>query len=374
MARRKRQFRIPGPVQVPARVRKAVCEMMKNPIGHRSKEFAELLYRVTDKLKKIAKTKNDLFIFNSAGTGGMQAALTNSFQVGEEVLFITNGFFGERFLTIGETQRLDVKPLMFPWGRPVDLEMVETFLKREKNLRGVVMVFNETSTAITNNVAEVAKMLKNRDDILFIVDANSGLGAIDLPIDDLKIDIVMFTSQKALMCPPGAMMLTVSEKVWRKINKISWQPREHYFSFEVAKREFERGQTFGTPVVPTIAGLDVATDMILNEGLDKVFARHTAVASKMRELMKEQFELLAPESHASATVTAVKWPGSAQTLMNFMETLDTNPEYNLKVAGGQDKLNGRIFRIGHMGDITLRDVYDIAKRIKKCFNTLSSDN
>jgi len=364
----KRQFRIPGPVHVPIRVWKAATKAMKYPISHRSKEFKTLLFSVTDKLKKIAQTKNDLFIFNSAGTGGMQAALSNCFQPGEKVLFLSNGFFGERFVTIGGTQRVFLDHIEHQWAAPIDLDLVKKRVESQKDLRGVVMVLNETSVAMTNDVRGVAELLNDREDILFIVDANSGMGGIDCPVDNLGIDIVMFTSQKAFMCPPGAMILTASPKVWKKVGG-NWNSREHYYSFKIARDLYDCGETFGTPVLPTFFALDEATDMILDEGLDNVFQRHASVAAEMRKSLS-QFKLLAAKGYESNTVTAFQWPGDPDQLEEFLTDLDE--EYNLKIARGQEKMRGKIFRIGHMGDITMRDVRDIANRVKKCFNALSS--
>ena len=201
-------LRIPGPTPVPDSVLKAMAQDM---INHRGPEFSVLLQRITAKLKAVFQTENDLFILTGSGTGVMEAAVVNVLSPGERVLVAANGFFGDRFADIARTFGADVVAMNFPWGAAVDAAAVDTALARDPSITTVFVTHNETSTGITNDLEAIARVVKARDR-LFVVDAVSSLGAIDLPVDRWGCDVVLTCSQKAWMVPPGLAFVSVSPR------------------------------------------------------------------------------------------------------------------------------------------------------------------
>lgn len=362
----KRQFRIPGPVKPSLRVRRAINRYLSNPISHRGEEFGRLLWRTTEKLKTICQTNNDLFMFTSAGTGMMEAALLNCLMPGEKVICVSNGFFGDRYIAIAKTLGQQVVEINYEWGSPVNLEDIKLAIQAHQDTKALIIVHNETSIGGTNDIKSVGELLKGKN-ILFITDTNSSIGGIDVRVDEWGIDIALTTSQKALMNQTAMGILAVSGKVWWKRQQKNYSPRSYYFDLDNAKRSFATGHTMMTPSVPTVAGWDVAADMILEEGLENVFTRHQQAADIIRRLATD-FPLVAPIEMASNTVTAFRWQGTEKSLADFLNKLDK--KFNLKIAGGQGRFAGKIFRIGHLGDITSEDAHDIANRVKECYNTI----
>ena len=205
------QLRIPGPTPCPPEILKAIGRQM---INHRGKEFGEIIQGVTVKLKTIFQTQNDVFLLTGSGTGGLEAVIVNTLSPGDKVLAVSIGAFGERFADIAEAYGAEVKRLDFEWGKPADPESVRRALKANGGISAVLVTHNETSTGVTNDLKSISAIVKEFDKLL-LVDAISGLGSVDLPVDAWQCDVVVSGSQKGWMVPPGLAMVSISEKGWQ---------------------------------------------------------------------------------------------------------------------------------------------------------------
>jgi aspartate aminotransferase-like enzyme len=358
------QLRIPGPTPCPPEVLEALSKQMVN---HRGKEFAEILNNITAKLKTLFQTKNDVFVLTGSGTGSMEAAVVNMLSPGDQVLSASNGVFGDRFATIAEIFGADVKRLKFEWGKPVDPDEVRQALKANPAVKAVLVTYNETSTGVTSDLAAVCSVIKEFDKLI-IVDAISALGSIDMQIDAWQCDVVVTGSQKGWMVPPGLAMVSVSEEAW-KAHAEAKMPR-FYWDFTQAKSYLEKGQTPWTPAVSIFYALNVSLEMLIEEGVSNIFARHARIAQFTRDGVKSiGLPLFADEKYASNTITAVKAPDNLN-VSKFLQIL--RDEHDVVLAGGQGSLSGKIFRIGHLGWVTEDDIKQVLDNVTKVLPQASS--
>jgi aspartate aminotransferase-like enzyme len=313
-----------------------------------------LLNDVTDKLKQLSQTDNDFFLLTGSGTGGLEAAVVNTLSPGDTVLSVSIGVFGDRFAAIARQFGAEVIPLNFEWGQAADPDAVSKALADNLKVKAVLVTHNETSTGVTNDLESIAAVVKNFEKLL-LVDAISSLGSIPLPVDEWHCDVTISGSQKGWMVPPGMAMVAVSEKAWRA-NREATMPR-FYWDFAKAKSYLEKGQTPWTPAVSIIYAFSVALDRLLREGFDSIIARHARIAQMTRNGVKELgLSLFAEESHASNTVTAVAASGGldTQTLIRIMRE-----KHQIVLGGGQQKMAGKIFRIGHLGWVSEDDITQV---------------
>lgn len=342
-------LRIPGPTPVPPDILKAVAHPMVN---HRGREFAGVIQRVSERLKDFFLTSSDILILSSSGTGGLESAVVNTLSPGDEVLVVSIGSFGDRFAAIAETYGAKVISLAYEWGQAAKPEDVRRAIQEHPNVKAVLVTHNETSTGVTNPLEEIARVVRAADALL-IVDAVSSLGAIPFDMDGWGLDVVVTGSQKGWMVPPGLAFLALSERAW-KAYESSTMPR-FYFDAGRHRDALAKGQTPWTPTMSIFFGLDVALDRMADEGLERIFTRHARMGRLTREGVKSLgLELLcADEQYASDTVTAVKCPEGVEVsaLRSTMED-----EYDTVVAGGQARLQGKIFRIGHLGLVEEADI------------------
>jgi aspartate aminotransferase-like enzyme len=349
------QLRIPGPTPCPNEVLRALSWQM---INHRGPQFAQILADVTTKLKQLFQTRGDVFLLTGSGTGGLEAAIVNTLSPGDKVLSVSIGVFGERFAAIADQFGAEVVPLRFEWGTAADADAVRRALKAEPKIKAVLVTHNETSTGVTNDLASISSAVKEFDKLL-LVDAISSLGSINLPVDDWHCDVAVTGSQKGWMVPPGLAMVSVSQEAWQAQAKAR-MPR-FYWDFAQAKSYLEKGQTPWTPAISVVFAFSVALDMILKEGLANVFARHARVGKATRDGIKSLgLSLFAEESHASDTVTAVAANGlDTKKMLKILRE-----EYQVILAGGQQKLDGKIFRIGHLGWVNEDDIEVVISALK----------
>jgi aspartate aminotransferase-like enzyme len=359
------QLRIPGPTPCPPEVLEAMGKQM---INHRGNQFAEMLNRITGKMKKLYQTKNDLYILTGSGTGSLEAAIVNMLSPGDKVLSASNGVFGNRFADIAEGYGANLTRLKFEWGKPIDPDGVRQALKADPKIKAVLLTHNETSTGVTSDLKAIAAVI-NEFDKLIMVDAISSLGCIDLKTDDWKCDVVVTSSQKGWMVPPGLAMVSISEKGW-KAHAQAKIPR-FYWDFTKAKSYLEKGQTPWTPCISVFFALDVSLDMMMKEGLSSIFARHAKLGDMTRKGVKSLGLSLYPadEKYASNTVTAVKGSGKVDPpkLQKILRE-----EYKVVVSGGQGDLTGKIFRIGHLGWVTEADIKETLDAIGKALPKASA--
>ena len=351
------QLRLPGPTPCPPQALQAMGQQM---INHRGGEFAKILNSTTEKLKQAFQTEGDVFILTSSGTGGMEAAIVNTLSPGDKVLSISNGVFSERFADIAEGYGAQVTRLSFEWGKAIDLDAVEEALKADGDTKAVLATHNETSTGMTNRLGDISSVVKKFDKLL-LVDAISSLGCIDLPTDDWQCDVVVTGSQKGWMVPPGLAMVSVSEKAWQASTQAK-MPR-YYWDFGKAGNFLQKGQTPWTPAIPLFYALDTTLDLMLNEGLNNIFARHARVAQIAREGIKSLgLSLFSEEKYASNTVTAANASDNID-ISKLIQVL--REEHDAVIAGGQRKLAGKIFRIGHLGAVQEDDIKSVLEALNK---------
>jgi aspartate aminotransferase-like enzyme len=342
-------LRIPGPTSLPDAVREAGARQMVN---HRGPEFAALQNGIVERLKKAFKTENDILIVTAAGTGGLESAIVSFLSPGDKVLAVSIGAFGDRFAKIATAYGADVTKLAFEWGQAADPAKVRDALAEGGPWKAVLMTQNETSTAVTNPIAELAKAVHElAPDALVIVDAISGLGAVPFETDAWGLDVVVSGSQKAWMVAPGLSLVAVSPRAWEAAATAK-MPR-FYFDLLAHKASAESGQTPWTPAVGVMFQLDVALSLIEQEGLEAIWKRHEAVGAAVRAgLTRLGFKLLADPAFASNTVTGAWIPEDLdwKTFNGKLRAL------GLVVAGGQGNLKGKIFRIGHLGHVTVPNI------------------
>ncbi|HTY82178.1 MAG TPA: alanine--glyoxylate aminotransferase family protein, partial [Dehalococcoidales bacterium] len=331
------QLRIPGPTPCPPEVLKAMARPM---INHRGAEFHKVITDVTEKMKQVYQTKNDLYLLTGSGTGGLEAAVVNVLSPKDKALFVSIGVFGDRWANIAKTFGADVVKLDFEWGKPADPDAVKKAIAANPDVKAVFITHNETSTGVTNDMASLAKVVKGAGKLL-VVDAISSMSSIDLPVDKLGLDVVISGSQKGWMVPPGMAMVSVSADAWKAFAQAK-MPR-FYWDFGQAKKYLEKAENPWTPAVSIVFAFDVALDMILKEGLQNVFARHVKIAKMMRDGSKALgLSLFVEEKYASNTVTAVNIPEGMDG-KKFREIL--RDEYKIVITGGQQKLDGKIERV-----------------------------
>jgi len=349
-------LRIPGPTPLPDEILQVMSRQM---INHRGAEFGQILQEVTAKLKQLFQTKGDVFLLTGSGTGGLEAAIVNTLSPGDKVLSVAIGVFGERFGSIAEQFGAEVIPLRSEWGKAADADAVRQALQAEPEITAVLLTHNETSTGVTNDLASISSVVKEFDKLL-LVDAISSLGSIDLPVDDWHLDVAVTGSQKGWMVPPGLAMVSVSQKAWQAHSKAR-MPR-FYWDFAQARSYLERRQTPWTPAVSVVFALSVSLEMMLKEGLSNIIARHTRVGKAARDGVKSLgLSLFAEESHASNTVTSVRSPDGLDT-SKMLKIL--REEHQVVLAGGQQTLAGKIFRIGHLGWVTEDDIEAVISALR----------
>ena len=342
-------LRIPGPIPVPDDILQILSNQM---INHRGPEFKELLYRVTERLQFVFATKNEMFILSSSGTGAMEAAIANTLSVGDKVICASIGSFGNRFGELAKRFGADVDMLNFEPGTSINPEVLEQALNKHKDLKAVLVTHNETNTGVTNNLKEVAKLVKKDPNRLLLVDGISSVCSIPLQTDELGCDVVVSASQKGWMLPPGLAFISFSPLAW-KFNSISNMPR-FYFDLIQYKSYYDKGQPPWTPALSIIFALDKALEQIIDEGMENVYTRHSSIADQVRSGIKQIGLSLFPDiSVASNTVTAVKSPEGldADMLRNQIQK-----NHGVVLAGGYGPQQGKIFRIGHLGYVNPKEI------------------
>ena len=358
------QLRVPGPTPLPERVVRSQSRPM---INHRGPEFAALMKDVCSGLQEVLRTENDVLLYPSSGTGGMEAAVVNLLSPGEKALFCSVGSFGDRWADIAANCGVDVVRLKMPDGEAVDAEDVERLLAENPTIEKVFVTHNETSTGVTNDIPAIAAVVKSRGKLI-AVDSVSGASCLPLDTDALHLDVVVTGSQKGWMSPPGLAMIAVSGDAYAAAAKAKL-PR-WYFDFAREKKFQERNQTYTTPPVSVMYAVQEGLRMILEEGVENVWARHVRVATMVRTGVEAAgLRLFAAEPYRSNTVTPIWNPaGTPEKLAELLTLLRT--KYRLVLASGQGDLKGKIFRIGHLGSIDVDDVYVILATLEQAMYQL----
>ena len=346
-------LRIPGPTGLPPSVRAAGARQM---INHRGAEFATILERVLARMKPYFGTTNDVAILSCAGTGGLEAAVVNVLSPGDRVLGVSIGSFGDRFAKIASTYGANVTKLAVEWGEAADPAAIRAALAQEPapGYRAVLLTHNETSTGVMNPIPVLAAAIREVDEnALILVDSVSALGAVPFEMDAWGIDIVVTGSQKAWMAAPGLAMVAVSERAWAAMESAT-MPR-FYLDLHAHRESHTKGQTPWTPALAIVFQVDEGLDLMEHEGPAAIFARHEACAAATRAGLRALgFELFADQRFASRTVTAVRVPEGLDW-KTFNAAVKAR---GVVLAGGQGKLADHIFRVGHLGSVTLGEILD----------------
>jgi aspartate aminotransferase-like enzyme len=356
------QLRIPGPTPLPERV---VRSMNRPMIDHRGPQFAEILAEITAGAKRVFKTKSDLLVLTSSGTGGLESAVANLVSPGDEVVVALSGNFGERFAALAAAYGADVVRLEFEWGEPVDPDDLARVLERHPKAGVVLLTHNETSTGLTNPLRELAGAARRAGRIV-VVDGVSSISSIDIDTDAWGIDVAVSGSQKGWMAPPGLALVSVSERAWAQHAKAR-SPR-FYFDWKEAKTWADKGQTPFTPAVSVVFALQEGLHMLEEEGLDNVYERHARLARATQAGLRALgFELYAREGFRSNTVTSALPPHGLD--VNAMRKL-LDEKYGVVIAGGQAKMNGKMVRVGHLGAVAEGDVVQVIWAIEQALEEL----
>ena len=358
-------LRIPGPTPVPDDILSAGARQM---IDHRGPEFHSVLSSVTEGLKTVFGTTGDLLILTGSGTSAMEAAVVNTLSTGDKVLGVTIGVFGNRFADIASVYGVDVQRLNYDFGKAASADDILAILSNDSDIKAVLVTHNETSTGVTNDIEAIAKVVKQDPNRLLLIDAVSSLGSIPCPVDELQADVVISGSQKGWMVPPGLAMVAMSNRAWQAYEQSNIP--KFYLDLGKAKEYLLRGQTPWTPAVSIFYGLEASLNKILGEGIENVYARHQALADKTRRAVKALgLELLADESVASNTVTAVKLP---EGIDGRQLTKHIRESYDVVLGGGQGSLTGKIVRIAHLGYVEPAEIDDALSALERGLIDLSS--
>ncbi len=342
-------LRIPGPTALPPSVREAGGRQM---INHRGPEFAAMLARILDGMKPFFGTTSDVAMLTCAGSGGLEAAVVNTLSPGDRVLGVSIGSFGDRFAKIASIYGAEVTKLDAEWGYAAAAEEVRERLRTMPDAKAVLLTHNETSTGVMNPIGTLAAAIREEaPDALILVDSVSGLGAVPFEMDAWGVDVVVTGSQKAWMAAPGLAMIAASERGWAA-TETARMPR-FYLDLRTHRESAAAGQTPFTPAIAVVYQVDEGLRLMAAEGKDGVFARHEACAAASRAGLRALgFELLADDAVASKTVTAAKLPDGHEW-KPFNSAIKA---HGVVLAGGQGKLTGKIFRLGHLGSVTVDEI------------------
>ncbi len=341
---------IPGPTPVPESV---LLAMAKHPIGHRSGDFAKIMEEVTHGLKWLHQTQNDVLILTASGTGAMEAGIINFLSAGDRVLVGSNGKFGDRWVQVSKAYGLAVEVISAEWGQPLNPEVFRERLEAdtEKTIKAVIITHSETSTGVINDLETINQSVKAHGEALIIVDTVTSLGACNVPVDQWGLDVVASGSQKGYMIPPGLSFVAVSPKAW-KAYETATLPK-FYLDLGKYKKDAAKNSNPFTPPVNLFYALQAALQLMQAEGLETIFARHYRLMSATRAAVQALgLPLFAPEGAGSPSITAViPDQVDAEQIRSIMKK-----RYDILLAGGQDHLKGKIFRIGHLGFVSDRDI------------------
>ena len=356
---------IPGPTPVPEKVLQALG---KHPIGHRSKDFQNLVEITTKNLQWLHQTKNDVITITGSGTAAMEAGIINTLSKGDSVICGENGKFGERWVKVAKEFGLNVIEVNAKWGSPLNPNDFKTILEddQQKKIKAVILTHSETSTGVINDLKTISSYIREHKKALSIVDCVTSIGACDVPVDKWELDIVASGSQKGYMIPPGLSFISMSEKAWRATENSNLP--KFYLNLKSYKKSLSSNSNPYTPAVNLFFALDESLKMMREEGLENIFARHyrhkSAIASAVEVL---NLKLFADKGYLSPSVTAIETKDFDAE--NFRKKI--KDKFEILLAGGQDHLKGKIFRVGHLGYVNDRDIITIISAIS---NILFDEN
>jgi serine---pyruvate transaminase len=358
----KRYLFTPGPTPVPPEV---LAAMGAPVVHHRSADFRPIYERCLARLREVCRTESDVLLFTSSGTGAFEAAVANLVSPGEPHLVVSAGNFGERWVALTTAYGANVDHLRYAWGETPDPDDVRARL-RERAAKAVWVVHSETSTGVVSDIQALAAAAKEAD-ALVVVDAVSSLGALPCETDAWGLDVVVSGSQKALMTPPGLGLCAVSEAARARTGS---SPR-FTLDWERTRRAQAKLDAAFTPPVSLVAALDVALGLLLEEGLEAAFERHVRLGRAARAGAKAMgLELFSPDEDRSAVVTAIRPPDGIDAGEIVKSLRD---RFGMTIAGGQGELQGKIFRLGHIGWFDVFDITTMLAAVELVLSELGAD-
>jgi serine---pyruvate transaminase len=347
----------PGPTQIPPEVVLAEASPM---IHHRTSEFSDIFANVSEDLKYIFQTKDgEVFTFASSGTGGMEACVVNSVSRGDKAIVISGGKFGERWAQLCKTYGVNVVKIEVENGKAVNLDVLKDTIQRETDAKAVFATLSETSTGVVHDIESIAKVVKGNN-LLLVVDGISGIAVQPFKMDDWGVDIAVTGSQKGFMLPPGLAFVCVAKSAWESIEKSDLP--KYYWNFKKMQKALNNKTTAYTPAISLIMAAGKSIEMIKNEGIENVWSRHARLANATREGAKALgLELFAGDDSGNV-LTSIKIPDGVTFDAGIKKLRD---ETGVTIAGGQDELKGKMFRIGHMGYVNDFDIVLAMSAVEK---------
>jgi aspartate aminotransferase-like enzyme len=356
---------IPGPTPVPEQVLQA---MAKHPIGHRTGEFGQIVREVTNGLNWLHQTQHDVLILAASGTGAMEAGIINFLSAGDRVLAGNNGKFSDRWVKMSKAFGLDVQEISAPWGQPLNPDDFKAALEAdtEKKIKAVIITHSETSTGVLSDLQAINHHVKAHGEALIIVDAVTSLGAVSVPVDAWGLDVVASGSQKGYMMPPGLGFVAVSPKAWKAYESATLP--KFYLDLGKYRKNVAKDLTPFTPPINLFFALQAALKMMKAEGLENIFARHDRQKLATRAAMRALgLPLYGADDCASPAITAVCGTESVD-VEKIRSTM--KKRFDIALAGGQDELKGKIFRVGHLGFVSDRDILTAVASIEASLRNL----
>lgn len=355
---------IPGPTPVPENV---LSSMSKHPIGHRSGEFQAIVKKTTEQLKWLHQTHSDVLTITGSGTAAMEAGIINTLSKGDKVLCGDNGKFGERWVKVAKAYGLNVQVIKGDWGQPLDPNQFKKILEEDSNkeIKAVILTHSETSTGVINDLEKISHYVKNHGKAITIADCVTSLGACNIPMDEWGIDVIASGSQKGYMIPPGLSFVAMGERAW-EANAHSDLPK-FYLDLKQYLKTVNKDSNPFTPAINLYFALEASLSMMQKEGLNNIFKRHIRHKNATQAGIKGMgLDLFAAEKDGSPAITAVMPKHvDAEIIRKSIKN-----DFDILLAGGQDHLKGKIFRIGHLGFVNDRDIISVVGALESTLHKM----
>lgn len=349
----------PGPTNIPMEIREVLGQDL---IHHRMADYHDLIKEVNEGLKQIFDTKNDVIILTSSGTGSMESTIVNLFSVGEEVLVINTGWFGQRFIEICGVYGLKVHELAYDWGKSYELNDVKEVLENNPQIKGVFVTYHETATGVVNDLKSLGDLTKDTDRLL-IADCISGMVVQEFHFDEWGIDCAVASSQKGFHLPPGLSFVALSAKAKAALEQSNIP--KYYFDYKKYLHYFDtKSEQPFTPAISIVVALKTALEGLLEQGLDNVIANKVAIREYTEvEFEKLGFELFIKDEAIRGNVLI---PVLVPDYINASKlTALIDERYNFTVAGGMSSYAGKMLRVGIIGEITKKEIDSLVQYIKE---------
>ncbi len=359
---------IPGPTPVPENV---LSSMSRHPIGHRSGDFQNIVQKTTEQLKWLHQTTADVLTITGSGTAAMEAGIINTLSKGDQVICGVNGKFGERWVKVAKAYGLDVKVVKADWGVPLNPNQFKNILEEDNNkqIKAVILTHSETSTGVINDLKSINNEVKNHGKAITIADCVTSLGACNIPMDEWGIDVIASGSQKGYMIPPGLSFVAMSKRAW-EANDQSDLPK-FYLDLKQYLKTVNKNSNPFTPAINLYFALEASLTMMQKEGLNNIFTRHSRHQRATQEGIKAMgLKLFTKENFGSPAITAVEPENiDAENIRKAIKN-----DFDILLAGGQDHLKGKIFRIGHLGFVNDRDIISVISALESTLHKMGKTN